>query len=156
MFRGSIKFQAVIFPLFSESLDLPIDPLLFEIKCLIFSLLPLGPGILKQMENKMSTKHRFTPTNLWTRYIMINDLTSLQTETPAETLQYLVLQEEQSLHYQLLDPALEASDPVESLGQLVGSILVIAGSGQITGAETGQEQGQEQIQHLSTNTGFRE
>ena len=108
------------------------------------------------MENKMSTKHRFTPTNLWTRYIMINDLTSLQTETPAETLQYLVLQEEQSLHYQLLDPALEASDPVESLGQLVGSILVIAGSGQITGAETGQEQGQEQIQHLTTNTGFRE
>ena len=72
--------------------------------------------------------------------------TSLQTPAPAKAIKNLVFEEEKSSDNESSDPSLEPSNPVESLGQFVGAILVIAGAREVAGPEAGEQQGQEEVE----------
>ena len=72
--------------------------------------------------------------------------TSLQTPAPSKAIKNLVFEEEKSSDNESSDPSLEPSNPVESLGQFVGAILVIAGAREVAGSEAGEQQGQEEVE----------
>ena len=72
--------------------------------------------------------------------------TSLQTPAPSKAIKNLVFEEEKSSDNESSDPSLEPSNPVESLGQFVGAILVIAGTREVAGSEAGEQQGQEEVE----------
>ena len=59
---------------------------------------------------------------------VMSSLTSLKRQPSSEAIQHLVLGKIQASHDQLFDESFKSSNPVERLGELVGSVLVIVGS----------------------------